>query len=106
MKYGKNALYSYHSPNKLFAIGDVHGEKAKLENLLGKLKPLLNPQDCLVFCGDLVDRGPDSPGVLKLIRDFKLNSNCCREQADVGGEPRCECERLVGPSLAQGYRLQ
>lgn len=68
MRYGKNPLYVHDS---LFAIGDVHGEKDKLENLLGKLRPELKPGDCLVFCGDLVDVGPDSPGVLKLIRDFK-----------------------------------
>ena len=69
VKYGANPLYIH---DKLYAVGDVHGENEKLKDLLGKIRALLQPSDHLVFCGDLVDRGPDSPGVLKTIRDFKV----------------------------------
>jgi len=61
-------------------IGDVHGCRAELEELLGKLGYELardedgRPVDArhpegrrAVFVGDLVDRGPDSPGVLRLV---------------------------------------
>lgn len=61
-------------------IGDIHGCRAELETLLGKLEYSLvrdedgNPIDAThpdgrrpVFVGDLVDRGPDSPGVLRLV---------------------------------------
>ena len=59
----------------LYAIGDVHGCARTLDALLGALagdaaahdgRPL-GPDDTLVFVGDYVDRGPDSPGVLDRI---------------------------------------
>ncbi|MET8151898.1 polynucleotide kinase-phosphatase [Actinoplanes sp. NPDC049668] len=61
-------------------IGDVHGCRAELETLLTTLgyrlvrDDLDRPVDAVhpdgrtaVFVGDLVDRGPDSPGVLRLV---------------------------------------
>ena len=61
-------------------VGDVHGCRAELEQLLGDLGYALvrdeqgRPVDAThpdgrraVFVGDLVDRGPDSPGVLRLV---------------------------------------
>lgn len=61
-------------------IGDVHGCRSELETLLEKLGYELardaagRPVDAThpggrraVFLGDLVDRGPDSPGVLRLV---------------------------------------
>ncbi|WP_404800293.1 polynucleotide kinase-phosphatase [Actinomadura rudentiformis] len=61
-------------------IGDVHGCRAELEELLGELGYEIE-RDALgraaganhpggrtaVFVGDLVDRGPDTPGVLRLV---------------------------------------
>ncbi len=61
-------------------IGDVHGCRAELEELLGELGYALHRDERgravdavhpegrrAVFVGDLVDRGPDSPGVLRLV---------------------------------------
>jgi protein phosphatase len=61
-------------------IGDVHGCLAELEALLGQLGYALTRDEAgradgavppagrtAVFLGDLVDRGPDSPGVLRLV---------------------------------------
>jgi polynucleotide kinase-phosphatase len=61
-------------------IGDVHGCRAELETLLTRLGYALrrdgsgrpagatHPEGrTAVFVGDLVDRGPDSPGVLRLV---------------------------------------
>ncbi|MEV5383471.1 polynucleotide kinase-phosphatase [Streptomyces sp. NPDC052721] len=51
-------------------IGDVHGCSAELEALLAKLGYVdgAHPQGrTAVFVGDLVDRGPDSPGVLRRV---------------------------------------
>jgi protein phosphatase len=61
-------------------VGDVHGCRAELEQLLTELGYRLvrdeqdRPVDAVppdertaVFVGDLVDRGPDSPGVLRLV---------------------------------------
>jgi serine/threonine protein phosphatase 1 len=46
----------------IYAIGDLHGERWKLESLLSLLD--LSEQDQLVFIGDYIDRGPDSAGVI------------------------------------------
>ncbi|MGW4771682.1 polynucleotide kinase-phosphatase [Nocardia sp. NPDC004278] len=61
-------------------IGDVHGCRTELETLLGELGYQLARDDAgravgashpagrtAVFVGDLVDRGPDTPGVLRLV---------------------------------------
>ncbi|MGW1769123.1 polynucleotide kinase-phosphatase [Streptomyces sp. NPDC002073] len=54
-------------------IGDVHGCSSELETLLGKLGYVdgAHPEGrTAVFVGDLVDRGPDSPGVLRRVMDM------------------------------------
>lgn len=51
---------------KIFAIGDIHGNLAKLRELLGRL-PYRPGRDRLVFLGDYLDRGPDAAGVLDLL---------------------------------------
>ncbi|GGX71757.1 polynucleotide kinase-phosphatase [Streptomyces fructofermentans] len=51
-------------------IGDIHGCAAELESLLAKLgyEDGTHPRGrTAVFVGDLVDRGPDSPGVLRRV---------------------------------------
>jgi len=53
-----------------FAIGDVHGCLDELQILLTKINFRPN-YDFLMFVGDLVDRGPDSNGVVTYIRDLK-----------------------------------
>ena len=52
---------------RTFVIGDVHGERALLTRLLAEL-PFIAPDDALVFLGDYLDRGPDSRGVVELLR--------------------------------------
>jgi serine/threonine protein phosphatase 1 len=54
---------------RTFAIGDVHGDLSALEALLAKL-PELYATDTLVFLGDYVDRGPDSAGVIRRVREM------------------------------------
>ncbi|MGR8007586.1 polynucleotide kinase-phosphatase [Streptomyces hypolithicus] len=51
-------------------IGDIHGCRSELETLLGRLGYVdgAHPEGrTAVFVGDLVDRGPDSPGVLRRV---------------------------------------
>lgn len=52
-------------------IGDVHGYIEPLEQLLANLGYIGNAPHPdgrqLVFCGDLVDRGPDSPAVMERV---------------------------------------
>jgi protein phosphatase len=68
-----------HEGGPFDVIGDVHGCRAELESLLGELgyaierdgtgRPVgaRHPDRRAVFLGDLVDRGPDTPGVLRLV---------------------------------------
>ena len=69
-------------------IGDVHGCRLELEELLGTLGYALerdqegravdarHPESRrVVFVGDLVDRGPDSPGVLRLAMGMVESGN-------------------------------
>lgn len=67
----KLGLLPLKNPGNLFVIGDVHGEKVKLRKVLAYIARKLKPEDHVVFCGDLVDAGPDSPGVLLDIISFK-----------------------------------
>ena len=68
-----------HESGPFDVIGDVHGCRAELEQLLTELGYTLerdaagrptgarHPERRAVFVGDLVDRGPDTPGVLRLV---------------------------------------
>jgi len=55
---------------RIFAVGDIHGCRSRLEELLGRLE--LDPdRDTVVFLGDYIDRGPDSRGVVETILDLR-----------------------------------
>jgi len=45
-------------------IGDIHGEADLLRQLLARI----DPDDDLIFVGDLIDRGHDNRGVVKTVR--------------------------------------
>lgn len=70
----------------LYAIGDIHGCPRTLDALLARLADdaggALGPDDTLVFVGDYVDRGPDSPTVLDRMLELEAASD-----AQTG--PRC-----------------
>ena len=66
-------------------IGDIHGCFEETRSLLAKLGYSVTESECqdgvrysvtppdgrkAIFVGDLVDRGPDSPGVLRLVMDM------------------------------------
>lgn len=59
-------------------IGDIHGCASELETLLGKLgyaDGVHAEGRTAVFVGDLVDRGPDTPGVLRRVMSMVGSGN-------------------------------
>ncbi len=57
---------------KTIVIGDVHGCLDELKELLEKTEYSLG--DRLIFAGDLVDRGPDTAGVVRFVRELGAES--------------------------------
>lgn len=61
--------------HRAYAVGDVHGRLDLLEQLLAKIeadterRPALKTS--LIFVGDLIDRGPDSRGVVERLRTYR-----------------------------------
>ncbi|KAI1748642.1 Metallo-dependent phosphatase [Xylaria castorea] len=54
------------TPRRLMIIGDVHGHLKSLEALLRKAEFSASRGDAVVFAGDMVNKGPDSVGVVAL----------------------------------------
>jgi serine/threonine protein phosphatase 1 len=52
---------------EVYVVGDVHGCRPELEALLDALDP--GEEDLVLFVGDLIRKGPDSRGVVELVRD-------------------------------------
>ena len=52
-----------------YAIGDIHGCRSTFQALLEQLP--LQPGDTLILLGDLIDRGPDSKGVIDFVFDLR-----------------------------------
>jgi serine/threonine protein phosphatase 1 len=58
--------------DRTFAIGDIHGCRIALETLCDSLN--LQSADRVILLGDLVDRGPDSRGVIDYL--LELDHTC------------------------------
>ncbi|KPP93090.1 MAG: serine/threonine protein phosphatase PphA [Rhodobacteraceae bacterium HLUCCA08] len=53
----------------LYAIGDIHGHSDQLDQALARIAADGGAAAPVVFLGDLVDRGPDSRGVIQRLID-------------------------------------
>ena len=64
------------------AVGDVHGNLAALDDLLGQLRTVTSEGDVVVFLGDYIDRGPESKAcvdaILALKHDVAAEVVCLR----------------------------
>lgn len=52
--------------HRIFAIGDIHGHFATFRALMHRLQ--LTKEDRVVCLGDMIDRGPDSAGLIQMLR--------------------------------------
>ena len=92
---GLGAVRSF-SRNELgrdFVVGDIHGMYSALEAFLEKLS--FDPaKDRLFSVGDLIDRGPESPTVLKWLREkdwfFAVRGNHDQFLLDAAADPAKE----------------
>ena len=60
--------HSANAQGRDFVVGDLHGCRSMLDGLLEKVS-FDKDRDRLFSVGDLIDRGPDSVGCLKLLRE-------------------------------------
>lgn len=58
------------APDRIFAVGDIHGSFQRLARLLTRL-PLDPARDRIVFLGDYINRGPQSREVIDLLLDLE-----------------------------------
>jgi protein phosphatase len=104
-----NDKRSWHGPFDV--IGDVHGCYAELVQLLGKLgyevagdgSTARHPDGrTALFVGDLVDRGPDTPAVLRLVMGMAED----RSGLSVAGNHEAKLVRaLRGRDVTMGHGL-
>ena len=59
---------------RVYAVGDIHGRLDLLDDLLARIQADIRARPIddvtLVFLGDLIDRGPDSAGVIARLMDL------------------------------------
>ena len=59
---------------RIYAVGDVHGRDDLLAELLDRIARDIDARpsadNVLVFLGDLIDRGPDSAGVVERLKSY------------------------------------
>jgi serine/threonine protein phosphatase 1 len=76
LRRGADAASAYAVPpgRRVYAIGDIHGRRDLLDDLVTRIDAddaARGPaRTSLVFLGDLVDRGPDSSGVIDRLRQL------------------------------------
>src|SRR5690554_2345607 len=74
-----NRVISYNTDEHYDIIGDIHGYNTELKRLLTLLGYAVmdgvwqHPERKAVFVGDFVSRGPDSLGVMKIVRGMVEN---------------------------------
>lgn len=54
-------------PKPIYAIGDIHGQKAMMDHALALIEADGGPDATVVFLGDYTDRGPDSRAVIETL---------------------------------------
>lgn len=82
--------------NRTYVIGDIHGCRKNLIELLEKISPHPD-QDTLIFLGDYIDRGPDSKGVIDEI--LNLNKRMLNVITLMGNHEKAFIDYINGKNL-------
>jgi serine/threonine protein phosphatase 1 len=53
------------------AVGDIHGNRPALDDVLAQIRSEVAGGDTIVFLGDYIDRGPDTKGCVDAILGFQ-----------------------------------
>ena len=65
-------MFAGQAGTRLYAVGDIHGRLDLVDDLLGRIEDDIHDRPveaaAIVFLGDLIDRGPDSAGVIERLR--------------------------------------
>lgn len=90
----------------VYAVGDVHGEMALLEDLMRQIRrdaegPSAAGSRAIVFLGDYIDRGPDSQGVLDFLLDSPLPG--AEHRFLLGNHEQVMLDFLKDPERAAGW---
>ena len=79
-------------PRRTIVIGDIHGCSHAIDALIRAIAP--GPDDTLITLGDMIDRGPDSRGVVDLLIDV---SSRCRFVPILGNHDEMLLDALHDP---------
>ncbi|QIL02413.1 serine/threonine protein phosphatase [Sphingomonas sinipercae] len=80
MQFSRNFLFGSSKPSaprghRAYAVGDIHGRLDLLDDLLARIEADARGRrqlkTTIVFLGDLIDRGPDSRGVIERLRTYR-----------------------------------
>jgi hypothetical protein len=82
-------------------IGDVHGCVRELGALLELIAPTRD--DRVFFVGDLVARGPDTPGVIRLFRETRARGVLGNHEARLLEVRRARLSGEAGPRLGPSH---
>ena len=52
---------------RYYIVGDIHGYLSKLKKIISSIKTDIKKDDCIIFLGDYIDRGPSSFEVIEYL---------------------------------------
>jgi serine/threonine protein phosphatase 1 len=88
-----------------YALGDIHGQVAQLDRALALIKADGGSDADLFFVGDLVDRGPDSRGVIQKIidgQDAGKQWHCILGNHDLMFHQFLKTANVIHPEISSG----
>ena len=77
----------------IYVTSDAHGHVRALDEALSKIS--LTSDDTLYVLGDMIDRGPDPVGVIKLVRSLP-NAHVLK-----GNHEQIMLDAIIGPGSAR-----